>query len=336
LATEADLVARACDGDSDAFRALVEPFERELLVHSYRMLGCVEDAQDVLQDVWLAAWQGLTAFQGRASLRTWLYRVATNRCLNALRSMTRRPPTQPNGSGIQPPKPSGTTEVAWLAPFPDVLLEGLAAEPGPEARYEQSEAIRLTFITVLQLLPPRQRAVVILRDVLGYTARDVADMLNTTPDSVNSALKRARRKLAQRGAGAEPPPPPNSKRERNVVAHLAHAYETGDIDALLAVLTHDVVISMPPLPLEYQGRDLVREFHERVTFREGRTYSLIPTRANGQPAFGAYIRHPAGGPRHALGLLAITLAGDRVSAITRFDTSLLARFGLPRALPPEC
>ncbi|MBV9838322.1 MAG: RNA polymerase subunit sigma-70 [Solirubrobacterales bacterium] len=335
LSIEAALVARARSGDPDAFRDLVEPFEHELLVHCYRMLGSLDDAEDALQDILLAAWRGIVAFHGRASVRTWLYRVATNRCLNALRSMNRRPPLHAPPAGLHPPAPSGASEIAWLEPFPDVLLEGLPAEPGPEARLEQSEAIRLTFITVMQLLPPRQRAVLILCDVLGFSAGEVVEMLSMTPDSVSSALKRARSKLRQRADDLERPPAPGSERERHVVARLAHAYETGDVDALVGVLADDVLVSMPPLPLEYKGRDLVAEFHARVTFREGRTYSIVPTRANGEPAFGAYIRHRAGGPRHALGLLAITVAGDRVSGITRFDTRVLARFGLSRALPPE-
>jgi RNA polymerase sigma-70 factor (TIGR02960 family) len=332
-----ELITRARAGDGDAFRRLADPHLRELQVHCYRILGSLQDAEDALQDTLLSAWQGLGGYQGRASLRTWLYRVATNRCLNTLRSARRRPRMDWTVPDVDPPEPTRLGEVTWLEPYPDALLEGVADDPiGPEARYEATEAISLAFVTALQLLPPRQRAVLILRDVLGFHASEVADMLDTTVESVTSALKRARATLGRRlgpSAEREPPPPPGSPAEQDLVARLTRAYGTGDVDGLVTLLTDDVWVSMPPVPLEYQGREAAAHFHQVVTFRHGRTYELVPTRANGQLAFGAYLRDPRRGPRHAMGLLLFTLSGNQVSAITRFDNSVLPRFGLPRSLP---
>ena len=332
-----ELIERARAGDSDAFRELTEPLQQELAVHCYRFLGSLHDAQDVLQDTLLAAWQGIGGFEGRSSVRTWLYRIATNRCLNALRSALRRPVTDWSVPGATPLEPSGLGEVTWLEPYPDTLLEGLTgAAIGPEARYEASEAISLAFITALQVLPPRQRAALILRDVLGFTVAETAGMLDATVDSVNSALKRARAALHDRAAqtGArQPPPAANSPAEQHLAIRLTRAYQSGDVDELVALLTDDVRISMPPVPLEYRGRDLAARFNTAVTFRQGRTYDLIPTRANGQLAFAAYVRDPIGGLRHSMGLLVFTLSGERVCEITRFANSVLASFGLPRTLP---
>jgi len=331
-----NLLERARAGDDDAFRALTEPHRRELQLHCYRMLGSLQDAEDAVQDTLLSAWQGIDAFQARSSLRTWLYRVATNRCLNVRRAASRRPQPAWPIPGVEPIEPSRRGEVTWLEPYPDALLEGIPNQPpGPEARYEATEAISLAFITALQELPARQRAVLILRDVLGFHADEVAESLDTTVESVTSALKRARAAVHFRVAYREPETTPQarSREEAELVTRLTRAYETGDIDALIAMLTEDVVIAMPPLPLEYHGLALAHRFHTEVAFRNGRTYRLVETRANGQPAFGAYVRDPAGGPNHAMGLLTFTLAGDRISAITRFDTTLLPFFGLPRALP---
>jgi RNA polymerase sigma-70 factor (TIGR02960 family) len=332
-----ELIVRARSGDGDAFRELTDQYRRELQVHCYRMLGSLQDAEDALQDTLLAAWQGLGGFEGRSSMRTWLYRVATNRCLNMLRTASRRPRAGWPLPDVEPIEPSRLGEVVWLEPYPDSLLEGLAQDPpGPEARCEASEAISLAFITALQLLPPRQRAVLILRDVLGFHADEVAETLGTTVESVTSALKRARAGVGRRlgsSAGHEPPPAPNSPAEALLVARLTRAYEAGDVDGLVALLTDDVWVAMPPVPLEYQGLDLARRFHATVVFREGRSYRLVATRANGQPAFGSYLRDPSSGLCHAIGLLVFTLAGERISAITRFDTALMARFGLPRTLP---
>jgi RNA polymerase sigma-70 factor (ECF subfamily) len=331
----ADLIARARAGDGDAFRALTEPHRRELQVHCYRMLGSFQDAEDALQDTLLAAWQGLEGFEGRASLRTWLYRIATNRCLNARRSASRRAAKEWDMPGVEPPEPTRLGDVVWLEPLPDALLEeATGVPPGPEARYEQTEAISLAFVTALQVLPPRQLAVLVLRDVLGFHAYEVADMLESTVESVNSALKRARASLQRRLPPTdkrEPAPAPDSTAEQALVAEFVRAYESADLDALVALLTDDVFFSMPPIPLEYQGRDVVARLFAGI-FGSGRRVDLVPTRANGQPAFGAYLRAPTG-IRHGAGLFVLTLAGDRICAFTRFDNSVLPWFGLPRSLP---
>jgi RNA polymerase sigma-70 factor (ECF subfamily) len=330
----ADLITRARAGDGAAFQALTEPYRRELQVHCYRMLGSLQDAEDALQDTLLAAWQGLDGFEGRASIRTWLYRIATNRCLNALRSASRRPAKEWNMPQVEPPEPTRLGEVAWLEPYPDTLLEGPGgAPPGPEARYEQAEAISLAFVTALQSLPPRQLAVLILRDVLGFHAHEVADMLDSTVESVNSTLKRARASLQRRQPPAErePAPAPDSAAEQALAAKFVRAYQDGDVDALVGLLTDDVFLSMPPIPLEYQGRDVVARLFASI-FGSGRRVDLVPTRANGQPAFGAYLRAPSG-IRRGSGLFVLTLTGDHISAFTRFDSSVLPWFGLPRSLP---
>jgi RNA polymerase sigma-70 factor (TIGR02960 family) len=334
LAT-AELISRARAGDDEAFRALTDPHRRELQVHCYRMLGSIQDAEDALQDTLVAAWQGLGGFEGRASIRTWLYRIATNRCLNALRSASRRPAKEWNMPDVEPPEPTRLGEVVWLEPYPDILLEGAIDVPlGPEARYEQTEAISLAFVTALQLLPPRQLAVLILRDVLGFHANEVADMLDSTVESVNSALKRARASLLRRVPPTderEPAPAPDSPSEQALVADFVRAYESGDPEALVALLTDDVFLSMPPIPLEYQGRDVVGRLFASI-FGSGRRVDLVPTRANGQPAFGAY-RRTATGTRQGSGLFVLTLTGNQISAFTRFDSNVLPWFGLPRSLP---
>ena len=205
----ADLIERARAGDGEAFRELTEPYRRELLVHCYRMLGSVQDAEDAVQDTLLAAWRGLGGFEGRSSVRTWLYQIATNRCLNTLRSASRRPAREWNIPGVVPPEPNRLGEITWLEPFPDSLLAAATGPPGPEARYEHAEAVSLAFVTALQVLPPRQVAVLILRDVLGFHATEVAEMLDTTVESVTSALKRARASLERHRGPAEglkPPP----------------------------------------------------------------------------------------------------------------------------------
>jgi len=330
-----DLITKARAGEGEAFRELTEPYRRELQVHCYRMLGSLQDAEDALQETLLAAWQGLREFGGRASIRTWLYRIATNQCLNALRSASRRPAKEWNMPEVEPPEPSRLGEVVWLEPYPDALLESAIKIPlGPEARYQQTEAISLAFVTALQVLPARQRAVLILREVLGYHAKEVADMLDSTVESVNSALKRARAGLRHRlppSGEREPPPAPNSRAERALLGQFVGAWESGDVDALVALLTADVSVSMPPIPLEYRGRDIVARFFGSLLRR--RSHDLVPTRANGQPAFGAYLRTPAGGIRHGTGLFVLTLTGDQICAMTRFDSSVFRWFGLPRSLP---
>ena len=331
----ADLLSRARAGDGEAFRELAESHRRELQVHCYRMLGSLQDAEDAVQETMLAAWQGIGGFtEERASLRTWLYKIATNRCLNARRAASRRPAREWDMSQFEAPVPTPRDEAVWLQPFPDALLEGaIDRSLGPEARYEQSEAISLAFVTALQLLPPRQLAVLILRDVLGFHASEVADMLEVTVQSVNSALKRARslQRRQQPAAGHQPPPAAGSPAEDAIVAMFARAWESADLDALVALLTDDIFIAMPPEPFGYEGRDAVARYWARQ-FGAGRRFDLVPTRANGQPAFGAYLRVPAG-IRHATGFYVLTLAGDRICAMTRFEASVLPWFGLPRSLP---
>jgi RNA polymerase sigma-70 factor (ECF subfamily) len=330
-----DLISRARAGDGEAFRELTEPHRRELQVHCYRMLGSLQDAEDALQDTLLAAWQGVAGFEGRASLRTWLYRIATNRCLNARRSASRRSAKEWDVPNVEPPEPTRLGEVVWLEPIPDDLLQGVIDAPlGPEARYEQSESISLAFVSALQILPPRQLAILVLRDVLGFHATEVADMLDCTVESVKSALKRARTSLQNRRPTTddrEPPPISDSPSEHAIVAKFMNAWESADLDALVTLLTDDVFMSMPPMPFEYEGRDIVARFCALI-FHADRRYDLVPTRANGQPAFGAYLRTPNGISR-GIGLYVLTLTGDRICAMTRFENSVLPSFGLPRSLP---
>jgi RNA polymerase sigma-70 factor (ECF subfamily) len=332
-----DLVARARDGDGDAFDQLIEPYRRELQVHCYRMLGSFQDAEDALQETLMGAWQGLRGFEGRSSLRTWLYRIATNRCLNARRSVSRRKAKEWDVPGVEPPEPTRIGEVPWLQPYPDALLEGaIDAPPTPEARYEQNEAISLAFVTALQLLPPRQLAVLVLRDVLGFHASEVAEMLDSTLESVTSALKRARANLELKLPSAgdqQTPAPANSPAEDAVVAKFVAAYESSDLAALVALLTDDVFVSMPPLPFEYEGREAAARLVASI-FGSGRKFHLIPTRANGQPALGAYVRAPDG-TMHGAGLFVLTLTGGAICSMTRFESAVLPWFGLPRSLPDE-
>nr|WP_168561013.1 sigma-70 family RNA polymerase sigma factor [Rhizobacter sp. SG703] len=329
-----DLISRARAGDADAFRALTEPHRSELQVHCYRMLGSLQDAEDALQDTLLGAWQGLPGFEERASMRTWLYRIATNRCLNALRTAKRRPALEWNVPGVEPPEPTQLGEVAWLEPYPDEMLDAAITVPvGPEARYEQAQSISLAFVAALQVLPPRQLAVLILRDVLGFRANEVAVMLESTVESANSALKRARAGLQRRwapDAHRREPAVDVSRAEAAIVAKFADAYGAGDLDALVALLTDDVFMSMPPMPLEYRGREIVARFFLLI-FRANRRFALVHTRANGQPAFGAYLRTPTG-PFPGVGFVVLTLEGDRISAMSRFDSSVLPWFGLPMSL----
>jgi RNA polymerase sigma-70 factor (TIGR02960 family) len=331
-----DLIDRAQAGDGQAFRQLVEPYQRELEVHCYRILGSAQDAEDAVQETLLAAWRGLSGFEQRSSLRTWLYRIATTRSLNALRSASRRPPMDWPSRDVDPPEPTRLGEAPWLEPYPDVLLAELPDDaPGPQARYEAREAISLAFVTALQVLPPRQRAALILRDVLSFPTSEAAQILQVSEQSVASAVKRARatlaRQLPQPGQ-QDAPPPPRSAAEQRLVARLTQAWEASDVDGIVALLTEDAWLTMPPLPLEYQGQELAARFFT-LAFRRRRRYRLVATRANGQPAFGVYVRDPHAPVLHANGLIVLTLAGDRISMITRFDISVLPRFGLPRSLP---
>jgi RNA polymerase sigma-70 factor (TIGR02960 family) len=329
-------LTRARAGDEQAFRELTESHRRELQVHCYRILGSVQDAEDALQETLLAAWRGLDGFEERSSLRSWLYTIATNRCLNVLRDGARRPREQ-RPMSFEPPAPTRYGEVPWLEPYPDALLEGLPdAAPGPDARYETHETVALAFVTALQRLPPRQRAVLVLRDVLGYRAAEVASMLDTTEVSVNSALQRARATLdAQTPISRDRAPLPRSASERELVGRFADAFINGSVDQLVALLTDDAWVTMPPEPFEYQGLDAIAEFFTHAfASRAGRNDRLVPTRANGQPAFGHYLGDVHSPIVRGVGVIVLTLDGDRISHLIRFGGSAqLARFGLPRTLP---
>nr|WP_203991474.1 RNA polymerase subunit sigma-70 [Virgisporangium aurantiacum] len=289
---------------SDAFGDLVEPYRRELHLHCYRLLGSLTDADDVLQEVLLAAWRGLPAFNHRASLRTWLYRIATNRCLNAIRDGRRRIPVEPVPP-FEPPEPTRRGDVPWLQPYPET----------PETRTARRETVELAFIAALQRLPPRQAATLVLRDVLGYSAAEVAGMLGTTEVAVKGTLQRARATLAR------PMEEPIKRDEQKLSRRFAEAFVDRDLDRLLALLTDDAWLAMPPAPHEYHGREAVRAFLRASWAATTSPESLRPTRANGQPAFVCHLAE-----RRA-GVLVLTCAGDRISGITRFlDDAVSARF----------
>jgi RNA polymerase sigma-70 factor (TIGR02960 family) len=326
-------LALARVGDQDAFRELTDPYRQELQLHCYRIVGSTQDAEDLVQDTLLAAWRGLEQFGERASVRTWLYRIATNRCIDWLRANARRSVGPMSGL----PEPSRVSEPVWLEPYPDVLLEGIADQaPGPAARYETKEAIALAFVAGLQRLPPQQRAVLVLRDVLGFPAAEVAEMLDSTDAAVSSLLRRARATLDTRVAATarERAPLPGSPLEREVVGRFADAVETGDIDTVVALLTDDAWLRMPPEPYEYQGAAAIGHFLEDREVRRGAPLRLVPTRANGQPAFGCYFPSPHTDIARPYGLLVLTLAGRGVAEITWFaDSGVFPHFGLPRTLP---
>jgi RNA polymerase sigma-70 factor (TIGR02960 family) len=329
-------LARARAGDQDAFRALTDPHRRELQVHIYRIVGSVHDAEDLLQETLLAAWRGLEEFEGRASVRSWLYTIATNRSLDALRASRRRPEAE-RIPGL--PDPTRHDEPVWLQPYPDLLIDGIPDRaPGPEARYETKEATALAFIVGLQHLPPLQRAVLVLRDVLGYHAGEVAEMLTTSETSVNSLLRRARAAFESRlpAAGRERAPLPNSKVERDAVCRFAEAVEAGDVDAMVALLTDDAWLTMPPLPHAYRGPRAIGTFLRGAEERRGTPLRLVATRANTQPAFGCYLPGPETGVARAISLFVLALEGAHISAITWFaDSGVFPQFGLPDDSPPR-
>jgi RNA polymerase sigma-70 factor (ECF subfamily) len=330
------LLTRAAECDQAAFRELSEPHRRELQFHCYRILGSMQDAEDALQETMLSAWRGLRSFEQRSSLRAWLYRIVTNRCVDALRDAGRQPPAIPEPP-VELPAPTRLAEPSWLQPYPDALLEGIAdASPGPHALYETRETVELAFIAALQELPPRQRAALLLRDVLGFRAGEVAEMLDTSEDSVKSALKRARATIERLrpAPGPERAPLPNSDEERRLVQRFSDAWVADDIDSVVALLTDDAWVTMQPSPLQYQGASAIGQFlRELASWRGERRYRLIATRTNSQPAFGCYRTDTHAPIAHPAGLIVLTLEGDRIAAITNFvDTSVLVHFGLPRTL----
>ena len=332
--TEAAL-ARARTGDEDAFRRLTDPYRRELQLHIYRIVGSVQDAEDLLQETLLAAWRDLGRFEGRASIRAWLYRIATNRSLDALRARRRRV-----GGAVAHdiPEPTRRTDPIRLDPYPDLLLEGVPDDaPGPEARYEVREAVSLAFAAGLQHLPAKQRAVLVLRDVLGFRAGEVSDMLGSTEASVTSLLARARAAFASRlpATGRDRAPLPGSRLERDVVGRFADAVEAGDIDGMVALLTDDAWLSMPPEPYEYQGPAAIRAFLSGREVARGRM-RLAATRANTHPAFGVYLADPGAGLARPYSLFVLVLEDDRISAVTWFrDTDAFRHLRLPPSLPQD-
>ncbi|MEV6050355.1 RNA polymerase subunit sigma-70 [Streptomyces sp. NPDC052107] len=331
-----DLLQAARSGDEAAFADLVAPYRRELHVHCYRMLGSFDDAEDAVQETLLAAWRGLASFKGRASVRTWLYKVATNTCLNLIRTASRRP-QMADPLPASAPEPTGSAEVTWLQPYPDLLLDELSDRAAaPEARIEQTEAVSLAFVAALQLLSPRARAVVVLRDVLGFSAAEVAETLESTPEAVAMALSRARaalREHAPRRASTDSTV--GTASEARLVRLLTQALTAHDVDAVVRLLAEDVRIAMPPLPAVWQGRDRAAVFLAEVAFRLVPRARFVPTRANGQPALAVYMHDAVDGLWRAGGLLVITLDGDQITGLTRFEAATMHPFGLPRILPDD-
>lgn len=353
-----DALELAKVGDQDAFQRLTEPYRWEVQLHCYRMLGSLQDAEDLVQETFLRAWRGLSGFEGRSSFRNWLYRIATNACLNALakRANIRRalPETQ------APPAermPEGTpaNEALWLEPYPDTALEGIAdTSPGPDARYELHESVQLAFIAAIQLLPPRQRAVLLLRDVLGWSAAEAAVLLNTSVASANSALQRARATLGKQFPSGQPSAAPSLSSlsslsslpapddpQRMLLDRYVRAWEDADLDGFVALLRDDAILSMPPWPHWYHGREAIRTFMGWLWGpRSGRkcppASRLLPTSANGQPAFAVYGREAEGGEWRAHTLHVLTLQNGAVAAMTAFrDARFVVAFGFPEILPAE-
>jgi RNA polymerase sigma-70 factor (TIGR02960 family) len=329
---EQSTLERARAGDEQAFRELTEPYRRELQVHCYRMLGSLTDAEDLLQETLLAAWRGLAGFQERASVRSWLYRIATNRCLNAIRDAGRRVPTEPVPP-FQPPEPTRRGEITWLQPYPDTLLESIAdTAPGPAARYQATEAVELAFVAALQRLPPRQAASLVLRDVLGFPTDEVAGMLNTSRTAIKGTLQRARTALEHHRGADRPRPGP--AQERDLGRRFAEAFTAADVEGVIALLTDDAWLSMPPAPHQYHGIDAIAAFlRTAFDYRAERRMHFVPAHANTQTAFGSYLSDRAKPIATPAGLIVLAVAGDRIQAVTRFHVdTLYPRFGLPEFL----
>jgi RNA polymerase sigma-70 factor (TIGR02960 family) len=334
--TETSPLQAARSGDEAAFADLISPYRRELHVHCYRMLGSFDDADDAVQETLLAAWRGLASFQGRASVRTWLYKVATNTCLNLIRTASRRP-QMADPLPASAPAPTGSAEVTWLQPYPDLLLDELP-DPGatPEARIERAEAVSLAFVTALQLLSPRARAVLVLRDVLGFSAAEAAETIGSTPEAVAMTLSRARAALREHApARATTGSTAGTAAEARLVRLLTQALTAHDVDAVVRLLAEDVRIAMPPLPAVWQGRDRAAEFLAEVAFRLVPRARFAQTRANGQPALAVYMHGAADGLWRAGGLLVLTLDGDKITGLTRFESATMRPFGLPSILPDD-
>jgi RNA polymerase sigma-70 factor (ECF subfamily) len=330
-------VARARAGDDAAFTRLVEPLRRELHAHCYRMLGSAHDADDALQEALLRAWRGLESFEGRSSLRSWLYSVTSHVCLDSIRRRGRRalPVDLGPASDSAVVRSAPRTDVAWLGPYPDTALG--AGPAGPDARYEQREAVELAFVASLQHLPGNQRAALLLFEVLGFSAAEIAEMMKTSTASVNSALQRARAIVADRVPASSQQRTLRTigdARVQEIVTGYTAALERGDADALVALLTEDVTWAMPPLPHWYRGLAAVTDFAVQVPLGGCGNWRHVPITANGQPAVGAYLRRGATGPFPGWSVTVFTLRGDRIAEITTFiGEEHLRAFGLPTSLP---
>ena len=336
---ERALLEAARAGNQDAFAKLVEPYRAQLRAHCYRMLGSLPDAEDALQETLLRAWRGLARFEGRSSLRSWLYTIATNAGLREIERRPKRvlpvdysPAADPHDTPAEP-----LTESVWLEPYPDAEL-GLANELlGPDARYEQRESIELAFAAALQHLPARQRAVLILRDVLGFSARETAEALETTPVSVDSALQRAHRAIDERlpARTQQATLQALGDRElREIVSRFADAWERHDVDTVVAMLADDARMTMPPQPSWYLGREAIAAFLRRWPLSPEKRFRLVPTSANGQPALAGYIWDERTTSFEAESILVLTLRDDRIEEITAFRTpEVFPFFGLPDRLP---
>ncbi len=323
---------------SHAFERLAEPFRREVKVHCYRMMGSLHEAEDLVQETYLRAWRHFGTFEG-GSLRAWLYRIATNACLNALESRRhaqRVLPDQLRPASATMPPGAPATEVAWLEPYPDASLDGIAdAAPTPEARYTSRESVQLAFVAAIQQLPPRQRAALMLCDVLGWTAVEAAALLDASTASVNSALQRARETLSRRYPDGRPPDAsPPSPEQRELLARYLRAWEAHDADGLGALLKEDASMVMPPWLEWYAGREAIRSFFG-AQWKTCGGLRLVPTAANGQPAFAVYERG-ADGRFAAHSVQVLTLAQDSIATVTAFlERRLVQEFGLPPALPDD-
>lgn len=293
------------------------------------MLGSIDDADDLVQDTLIAAWRGLTGFEGRSSVRAWLYQIATNRCLNAIRDGKRHPVTAPIPP-FDPPTPNHTVDVPWLQPYPDSWLPGTGAA---SARHEARETVELAFVAALQLLPPRQTAALLLCDVMGFAMAEVADMLDTSQTTVKGLLQRARAAVARTTPAAPSPRTDAEEGDARLARRFAEAFTADDVAGVVALLTDDAWLAMPPALHEYRGRTAISSFLQAsADWRAGRGLRLVPTRANTQPAFGCYLPDPDAGTAQATGLIVLTV-GDSIRGITRFlDPRLPQRFGLPEVL----
>jgi RNA polymerase sigma-70 factor, ECF subfamily len=332
--TERELLDAARRGDEDAYRRLVEPHRAALDAHCYRMLGSVHDAEDAVQEALVRAWRGLARFEGRSSLRTWLYTIATNACLKALERRPKLVLPLDYGPASDPHDGPGEplVESVWIEPYPDERLGLDAALAGPEGRYEQRESVELAFIAALQHLPARQRAVLILRDVLGFSGQEVADALQTTPASVYSALQRAHKSIDARL-------PERSQQAtlralgddavRKLVDDFVAAWERGDVDALAAMLAEEATIAMPPMATWYRGREAVVGFLRRLPLAPGMRWRLVSASANGQLAFGFYLWDAEQRSFGAHSVTVLALDGPRITELTSYlSPEVFGRFGL--------